>query len=516
MREDEYVRVPEAIEPLVEQGLVDEVVCPLMSGKEAQVFLVMLGTEMRVAKVYKDADQRSFKNRAGYIEGRKTRSSREERAMTKGSRHGREQTEAAWRSAEVDAIYRLKAAGVRVPDPYAFIEGVLLMEFVCDPEGNPAPRLGDISMGEAAAVELFEKLVREVVKMLCAGLVHGDLSEYNILWGATGPVIIDFPQTVDAAQNRNARDLLIRDVGNLMRFLGGFAPALRGLQYGQEMWDLYERGELFPDTPLTGRFKGAQKVVNTTGLLAGLREEELEAIRRGINEPKRKRRRNPSQPVASPGERPPLRVPAPPLRQELGRLPDRPDRPANSPAPIRPPAPRADPRPPLRDDLRNQPRNEPRPPLRAEPRNDQRDERHDPRAAYREPVAAPRNDARGQGRDPYRDPAPRNEPRAPYRDAPRSDPRPPPREAPRNDRGSDPRPPHRDAPRNEPRVDDRFERFEPRSREGSPERYDRPSSRPPGDDRAPPPSPGRSTWTPQPPNPGQPASGRTRNRNRPR
>jgi RIO kinase 1 len=190
-----------------------------MSGKEAEVFLVHAGGQLRVAKVYKAAQNRTFKNRASYTEGRKVRNSRDQRAIDKRSRHGRAQDEAAWRSTEVDVIYRLQEAGVRVPVPHHFIDGVLVMEMVADAHGEPAPRLAEVSLDRGQAIRVFERLLGEVVRMLCAGIVHGDLSEFNVLMSADGPVVIDFPQSVDAAGNQNARKLLLRDVENLKRFL---------------------------------------------------------------------------------------------------------------------------------------------------------------------------------------------------------------------------------------------------------------------------------------------------------
>ncbi|TNE84092.1 MAG: serine protein kinase RIO [Deltaproteobacteria bacterium] len=247
--------IPESLETLLEQGVIHRVVRPLMSGKEAQVFLVEVEGEPRVAKIYKDAANRSFKHRAEYMEGRRMRNTRSQRAIARRSRYGREQEEEAWKNAEVDAIYRLRAAGVRVPEPFAYVDGVLVMELVSDDRGEPAPRLIDVRLEREEAEDLFKILLREVVKMLCAGLVHGDLSDFNVLLSSDGPVIIDFPQAVDAAANRNARKLLVRDVRNLQSFLARFVPDLKRKQYGDEMWELYEEGVLLPDTKLTGRAK---------------------------------------------------------------------------------------------------------------------------------------------------------------------------------------------------------------------------------------------------------------------
>ncbi len=261
------MRVPSSLTSLVEEGVIEEVVRPLMSGKEAEVFLVHAGGELRVAKVYKEAQNRTFKNRAEYTEGRKVRNSRDQRAIQKRSRHGRAEDEAAWRSTEVDMIYRLRDAGVRVPIPHHFIDGVLVMEMVADAEGGPAPRLAEVSLDRDQATRVFEHLLGEVVRMLCAGVVHGDLSDFNVLMSAQGPVIIDFPQSVDAASNQSARKLLLRDVENLKRFLSRFAPDRRPGAYAEEMWDLYARSLLTPETRLTGRHRPSEQKVDTAAVL---------------------------------------------------------------------------------------------------------------------------------------------------------------------------------------------------------------------------------------------------------
>jgi RIO kinase 1 len=288
------MRVPERLVPLLDLGEIDEVLRPLMAGKEAEVYLVRTRDVECVAKVYKDADFRSFTHRAEYIEGRRVRNSREQRAMNKGSRHGRLKTEEAWRSAEADAIYLLHAAGVRVPQPLTFIEGVLVMALVTDEDGDPAPRLVDRRFSADEATEVFHVVLREVVKMLCAGIVHADLSDFNILMGYDGPVLIDFPQAVDPAHNQNARRLLMRDVKNLTNFLARYAPQLRHTQFGPEMWDLYERNRLTPDTELTGRFKSNQKKADVGSLLEDILEMEREARERrealGLPPPRRARR----------------------------------------------------------------------------------------------------------------------------------------------------------------------------------------------------------------------------------
>ncbi len=274
------MKMPSGLKSLLEQGIVSEVVRPLMSGKEAQVYLVISEGELRVAKVYKDAQHRSFKHRADYTEGRRGKSSRDQRAIAKGSKHGKEQEELAWRSAEVDMIYRLRAAGVRVPEPYHFVDGVLVMELVKDEDGNPAPRLGDVELEAGPALAIFQTLLREVVRMLCAGVVHGDLSDFNVLMGATGPVVIDFPQSFDAAQNQSAKEILIRDVANLERFAIGHGNVDLPQRHAHEMWDLYARGDLKPDTLLTGRHRPSERRVDLRGLLQELADDEDDARRR--------------------------------------------------------------------------------------------------------------------------------------------------------------------------------------------------------------------------------------------
>ncbi len=248
------MKIPKRLQPLAEEGLIDEVVRQLMSGKEAVVYVVRCGGEIRCAKVYKEANKRSFRQAVQYTEGRKVKNSRRARAMEKGSRFGREQQEEAWLSAEVDALHRLAAAGVRVPRPYNFYGGVLLMELVTDEHGHSAPRLNDVELTAEKAIEYHQVLITQVVRMLCAGLVHGDLSEYNVLVAADGPVIIDLPQAVDAAGNNSAAAMLERDVANLRNWFGRFAPELLATDYGSEIWALYKSGLLLPDTVLTGKF----------------------------------------------------------------------------------------------------------------------------------------------------------------------------------------------------------------------------------------------------------------------
>ena len=246
------MKIPPRLQPLVDEGLIDSVSRQLMSGKEAMVYVVHSGDEARCAKVYKEADKRAFRQAVDYTENRKIRNSRERRAIAKGTRFGRRMTESHWQSAEVDALYRLADAGVRVPEPFGFWEGVLLMELVTDAEGAAAPRLNDVEFTPDDARRHHATLVREVMRMLCAGIVHGDLSEFNVLLGAEGPVIIDLPQAVDAAGNNHAQRMLLRDVANLREFFGRFAPELHETRHGEEIWHLYERGLLRPETQLSG------------------------------------------------------------------------------------------------------------------------------------------------------------------------------------------------------------------------------------------------------------------------
>ena len=272
------MKTPKRLLPLVEDGLVDEVIRPLMSGKEADVFIVRCGSKIRCAKIYKDALKRSFKKAAQYTEGRKVRNSRRARAMEKGSKFGRKQQEDTWQNAEVDALYRLARAGVRVPEPYGCFDGVLLMELVTDENGDVAPRLNEVSMSAEQAREDHALMMHYVMRMLCAGLVHGDLSEFNVLVDENGPVIIDLPQAVDAAANNNARSMLDRDVKNMSDYYGQFAPELRDTRYADEMWALYEEGELDPDRELTGQFAADTPTADVDGVMleikAALAEEE--------------------------------------------------------------------------------------------------------------------------------------------------------------------------------------------------------------------------------------------------
>ncbi len=248
------MKTPRGLQPLIEEGVIDAVLRPLKSGKEASVYVVRVDDEILCAKVYKDLAQRSFQARVQYQEGRKARGSRQARAINKGSKFGRRELEAEWKNAEVDALYRLDAAGVRVPKPRGYFHGVLLMELITDETGHSAPRLGEVELTAGEARDFHARLVRDVVRMLCTGLIHGDLSEYNVLVAADGPVIIDLPQVVSAAGNNAARAMLLRDVHNLRDTLARFAPELASTHYGEEMWALYERSELLPDSALTGAF----------------------------------------------------------------------------------------------------------------------------------------------------------------------------------------------------------------------------------------------------------------------
>ncbi|CAN7190139.1 PA4780 family RIO1-like protein kinase [Polaromonas sp. LjRoot131] len=280
------MKTPPRLQSLLEEGLIDSVVRQLMSGKEAMVYVVRCGDDTRCAKVYKDATERSFRQAVDYTENRKVKNTRQARAMAKGTRFGRQATEAAWQSAEVDALYRLAAAGVRVPKPHNFCDGVLLMELVTDEHGDAAPRLNDVEFTAEDARLHHATLLTEVVRMLCAGVVHGDLSEFNILLGVTdgrpGPVIIDLPQAVDAAGNNHAGRMLLRDVGNLRGFFGRFAPELLQTDYGSEIWDLYQRGVLQPETALTGRFAHKTGPVNLGAVMGEIDDARAEEAARRL------------------------------------------------------------------------------------------------------------------------------------------------------------------------------------------------------------------------------------------
>ena len=286
------MKTPPRLQSLVEEGLIDTVVRQLMSGKEAMVYVVRCGDETRCAKIYKEATNRSFRQAVDYTENRKVKNSRQARAMAKGSKFGRQAQEAAWQSAEVDALYRLAAAGVRVPQPYNFHDGVLLMELVTDAHGDAAPRLNDVAFTQAQALAHHATLIGEVVRMLCAGVVHGDLSEFNILLahtpgtegqeGSDCPVIIDLPQAVDAAGNNHAQRMLMRDVANLRDFFGQFAPELLATQYGPEMWSLYQSGLLSNETPLTGHYERAHADVDMQAVLREIDDARAEDAARRL------------------------------------------------------------------------------------------------------------------------------------------------------------------------------------------------------------------------------------------
>ena len=270
------MKPPKRLQSLIEEGLIDSVVRQLMSGKEATVYVVRSGGETLCAKIYKEATQRSFRQAVDYTENRKVRNSRQARAMAKGTRYGRQQQEAVWQRAEVDALYRLAAAGVRVPAPINFLDGVLLMELVADEHGEAAPRLNDVLLTAEQAHEYHAMLLTQVVRMLCAGVIHGDLSEFNILLAADGPVIIDLPQAVDAAGNNHACRMLLRDVINLRDFFGRYAPDLLVTDYGPEIWDLYERGLLTIDAVLTGRYERKSGSVDLSGVMREIDDARAE------------------------------------------------------------------------------------------------------------------------------------------------------------------------------------------------------------------------------------------------
>ena len=274
------MKTPKRLESLQEDGLIDEVVRPLMSGKEASVYVVRCGAELRCAKVYKEAGKRSFKHASEYQEGRTTRNSRDARAMAKGSKHGRKEQEDSWQNAEVSALFQLAAAGVRVPKPYDFLDGVLLMELVGDGLGGVAPRLNDVDLEPADAREFHAFMIGEIVKMLCAGLVHGDLSEFNVLLGPEGPVIIDLPQAVNAVANNHAFSMLERDVRNMADYFGQFAPELRYTQYAKEMWALFQAGKLTPQTRLSGEFADPQDSADVDAVLREIKAALAEQARR--------------------------------------------------------------------------------------------------------------------------------------------------------------------------------------------------------------------------------------------
>ncbi|MGK0376043.1 MAG: RIO kinase 1 [Arenicella sp.] len=277
------MKIPKRLLPLIEDGLVDEVIGQLMSGKEATVYMVRCGSEIRCAKVYKEAAQRSFKKAVQYQEGRRVRNSRRGRAMEKGSKFGRDQQEEIWQSAEVDALYKLAAAGVRVPEPYGCFNGVLLMELITDEEGYVAPRLNDVELSPERARHDHSVVIQDVIRMLCVGLIHGDLSEFNVLVDEIGPVIIDLPQAVNAAGNNNAKAMLERDVRNMTNYYGQFAPELLKTQCAKEIWKLYEKGDLKADTKLTGIIEIDTRPANVDSVMLEIKaamEEQEERLQR--------------------------------------------------------------------------------------------------------------------------------------------------------------------------------------------------------------------------------------------
>jgi RIO kinase 1 len=274
------MKIPKGLQPLIDDGMVDTVVRRLKSGKEASVFIVACGDELRCAKVYKEAENRGFHKLAQYQEGRKTRNSRDARAMGKRGRHGRRVQEAEWKNAEVDALFRLANVGVRVPKPYLVHEGVLLMELVRDAQGDPAPRVNDVAITPEQARAWHSFMIKQIVRMLCAGLIHGDLSEFNVLLDVDGPVIIDLPQAVNAAGNNNAFVMLERDVDNMRSSFGRFAPELLETEYAREIWALYEAGELTPDSARSGRFARDTSAPDVAGVLTQIEDERREAEER--------------------------------------------------------------------------------------------------------------------------------------------------------------------------------------------------------------------------------------------
>ncbi|MFT7558117.1 MAG: RIO kinase 1 [Flavobacteriales bacterium] len=280
------MKTPKRIQPLIDDGIVDEVLRQLMSGKEATVYSVRCGNQIRCAKVYKDAAKRSFKKAAQYQEGRKVRNSRRARAMEKGSKFGRDQQEEVWQNAEVNALYRLAAADVRVPEPYGCFDGVLLMELVCDDNGEVAPRLNDVGMSQEQALEDHAEMMRNIVRMLCAGIIHGDLSEFNVLVDDYGPIIIDLPQAVDAAANNNAESMFARDVNNMRSYYGMFAPELLNTEYAKEIWEIYETGDLHPEIELTGQYQEPEDEANVDSVLDEIKAafEENEELKERLRE----------------------------------------------------------------------------------------------------------------------------------------------------------------------------------------------------------------------------------------
>jgi RIO kinase 1 len=272
------VKTPAALQALIDDGVIDAVLRPLKSGKEASVYVVRSHDEVRCAKVYKDMATRSFKQRTQYQEGRKVRGSREARAVGKASKYGRKQQEVAWKNTEVDALYQLRDAGLRVPKPHGYFHGVLVMELVTDAEGYSAPRLCEVELTAVQALAFHAVLMRQVVGMLCCGLIHGDLSAFNVLVGPDGPVVIDFPQVVSAAGNNAARAMLLRDVNNLTASLGRWAPELLDTWYGEEIWAKFAAGTLMPESELTGRFEHDESSVDLDSVREAIENARQEGL----------------------------------------------------------------------------------------------------------------------------------------------------------------------------------------------------------------------------------------------
>lgn len=273
------MKTPTALQPLIDDGVIDEVIRSLKSGKEATVYLVRSGAHTRCAKVYRNMAQRSFQRRAQYQEGRQVRGSRQARAIRKSTRFGRKEQEASWKNAEVDALYKLVAAGVRVPKPYGYFNDTLLMELVTDAAGDPAPRLSEVDLTPETAREYHRFLIQQIVRMLSIGLIHGDLSGFNVLVGPDGPVIIDLPQAVNAVGNNGARAMLERDVNNIRGTLGRFAPELLATEFAREMWAQFAQGELTGDSKLTGVFARDEATADAAAVLVAVEDAREEALR---------------------------------------------------------------------------------------------------------------------------------------------------------------------------------------------------------------------------------------------
>jgi RIO kinase 1 len=278
------MKTPAGLQPLLDDGVIDEVLRPLKSGKEATVYLVRSGDSTRCAKVYRNMAQRSFQKRTQYQEGRKVRGSRQARAMGKSTQYGRREQEASWKNAEVNALYQLTAAGVRVPRPFGYFDGVLIMELVADADGEPAPRLGEVELAPETARQYHRFLIQQVVRMLSLGLIHGDLSEFNVLVAPDGPVIIDLPQAVNAAGNNGAKAMLARDVNNLRTTLGRFAPELLDTEFAAEMWSLFEQGELLPESELTGIYAVEETAADPDAVMLVIEDAREEAIQRQLRQ----------------------------------------------------------------------------------------------------------------------------------------------------------------------------------------------------------------------------------------